>query len=82
MHQTMRLFISLRSLKLLPTQTLALRLRQRQALSQEEPSVSSATEPNKPLLIQIDDLVREMTPEEEAAHEALIADSPALPNAG
>lgn len=42
--------------------------------------MSSATEPNKPLLIQIDDLVREMTPEEEAAHEALIADSPALPN--
>jgi hypothetical protein len=39
------------------------------------------TEEQKPLLIQIDDEVREMTPEEIAAHEALIADSPALPSA-
>jgi len=39
------------------------------------------TEEKKPLLIQIDDLVREMTPEEIAAHEALIADSTALPSA-
>jgi hypothetical protein len=39
------------------------------------------TEEKKPLLIQIDDEVREMTPEEEAAHEALIADSPTLPSA-
>jgi len=38
-------------------------------------------EEKKPLLIQIDDLVREMTPEEIAAHEALIADIPALPSA-
>lgn len=36
------------------------------------------TEENKPLLIQIDDEIREMTPEEEAAHEALIADTPTL----
>jgi len=34
----------------------------------------------KPLLIQIDDEVREMTPEEIAEHEALIADSPTLPS--
>jgi hypothetical protein len=39
------------------------------------------TEEKKPLLIQIDDLVREMTPEEIAAHEALVADTPALPSA-
>ena len=32
-------------------------------------------------LIQIDDEVREMTDEELAAHEALIADTPALPSA-
>ena len=38
------------------------------------------TEEKKPLLIQIDDLVREMTPEETAAHEALIANTPALPS--
>jgi len=43
--------------------------------------VSTDTETNKPLLIQIDDEIREMTPEEIAAHEALIADTPALPNA-
>jgi hypothetical protein len=43
--------------------------------------VSTDTETNKPLLIQIDDEVREMTPEEIAAHEALIADTPALPSA-
>jgi hypothetical protein len=36
------------------------------------------TEEPKPLLIQIDDEVREMTPEEVTAHEALIADSPTL----
>ncbi len=42
--------------------------------------MSTDTENNKPLLIQIDDLVREMTPEEIAAHEALIADTPALPS--
>jgi hypothetical protein len=39
------------------------------------------TEEKKPLLIQIDDEVREMTPEEIAAHEALIANSPTLPSA-
>jgi hypothetical protein len=39
------------------------------------------TEEKKPLLIQIDDLVREMTPEEIEAHEALIANAPALPSA-
>jgi hypothetical protein len=39
------------------------------------------TEEKKPLLIQIDDLVREMTPEEIEAHEASIADIPALPHA-
>ena len=32
-------------------------------------------------LIQIDDEVREMTDEEFAAYEALIADAPALPSA-
>jgi hypothetical protein len=42
--------------------------------------VSTDTETNKPLLIQIDDLVREMTPEEIEAHEALIANTPALPS--
>jgi hypothetical protein len=42
--------------------------------------VSTATETKKPLLIQIDDEIREMTPEEIAAHEALIADIPALPS--
>jgi hypothetical protein len=39
------------------------------------------TEEPKPLLIQIDDEVREMTPEEVAAYEALIADTPTLPSA-
>jgi hypothetical protein len=39
------------------------------------------TEEKKPLLIQINDIVREMTPEEEAAHEALIANTPTLPSA-
>lgn len=39
------------------------------------------TEEKKPLLIQIDELIREMTPEEEAEHEALMADSPVLPGA-
>ena len=34
----------------------------------------------KPLLIQIDDEVREMTPEEVTAYEALIADTPTLPS--
>ncbi len=43
--------------------------------------MSTATETNKPLLIQIDDEIREMTPEEIAAHEALIANTPALPSA-
>jgi hypothetical protein len=38
------------------------------------------TETNKPLLIQIDDEVREMTPEEIEAHEAFTADSPSLPS--
>jgi hypothetical protein len=42
--------------------------------------VSTATETNKPLMIQIDDEVREMTPEEVTAHEALIADTPTLPS--
>lgn len=39
------------------------------------------TEEKKPLLIQVDDDIREMTPEEIAAHEASIADIPALPGA-
>ena len=39
------------------------------------------TEEPKALLIQIDDEIREMTPEEIAAHEALIANTPALPSA-
>jgi hypothetical protein len=39
------------------------------------------TEEKKPLLIQIDDEVREMTSEEVTAHEALIANTPALPSA-
>jgi hypothetical protein len=43
--------------------------------------VSTDSETKKPLLIQIDDEVREMTPEEIAAHEALIADSSTLPSA-
>lgn len=38
------------------------------------------TEEKKPLLIQIDDDIREMTPEEIAAHEALIANSTVLPS--
>jgi hypothetical protein len=38
------------------------------------------TEEKKPLLIQIDDEIREMTPEEVTAYEALIADIPALPS--
>lgn len=42
--------------------------------------MSTATETNKPLLIQIDDEVREMTPEEIAAHEACIADAQPLPS--
>ena len=50
-------------------------------LLQEERFVSTDSEIKKPLLIQIDDEVREMTPEEIAAYEALIADSPALPSA-
>jgi hypothetical protein len=43
--------------------------------------VSTDSETKKPMLIQIDDEIREMRPEEEAAHEALIADSPTLPSA-
>ncbi len=43
--------------------------------------MSTDSETKKPLLIQIDDEVREMTPEEIAAHEALIANTPALPSA-
>lgn len=39
------------------------------------------TEEKKPLLIQIDDEIREMTDEELAAHEASIADSAPLLNA-
>jgi hypothetical protein len=42
--------------------------------------VSTATETNCPK-IQIDDEIREMTPEEIEAHEALIANTPALPSA-
>lgn len=38
------------------------------------------TEEKKPLLIQIDDEVREMTPEEVTAYEALIANAPTLPS--
>ena len=43
--------------------------------------MSTDSETNKPLLIQIDEEVREMTPEEVTAHEALIADTPTLPSA-
>jgi hypothetical protein len=39
------------------------------------------TEEKKPLLIQIDDEVREMTPEEIEAHEARIADTEPFPSA-
>ena len=39
------------------------------------------SEEKKPLLIQIDDEIREMTPEEVAEYEAIIADAPALPSA-
>ena len=42
--------------------------------------MSMDTETNKPLLIQIDDQVREMTPEEIKAHEASIAHSTSLPS--
>ena len=42
--------------------------------------MSMDTETKKPLLIQIDDEVREMTPEEIEAHEASIANSPSLPS--
>ena len=42
--------------------------------------MSMDTETNKPLLIQIDDQVREMTPEEIKAHEASIANSTSLPS--
>lgn len=38
------------------------------------------TEEKNPLLIQIDNEVREMTPEEVTAYEALIADTPTLPS--
>ncbi len=41
--------------------------------------MSTDTETKKPLLIQIDDEIREMTPEEEAAHEALLANLSTLP---
>jgi hypothetical protein len=36
------------------------------------------TEEQKPLLIQIDDEIREMTPEETAAHEVIIANAVSL----
>ena len=36
------------------------------------------TEEPKPLLIQIDDEIREMTPEEIAEHQALTADTPII----
>lgn len=42
--------------------------------------MSTDSETNKPLLIQIDDEIREMTPEEIEAHEALIADYEPLPS--
>jgi hypothetical protein len=38
-------------------------------------------EEKKPMLIQIDDEIREMTPEEIQAHEALIANNQPLPSA-
>jgi hypothetical protein len=44
--------------------------------------VSMDTETNKPLLIQIDDEIREMTPEEVEAYEASIADNTSLPSPG
>lgn len=43
--------------------------------------MSTDTETNKPHLIQIDDEIREMKPEEIATYEALIANTPALPSA-
>jgi len=39
------------------------------------------TEEPKPLMIQIDDEVRKMTPEEVTEYEALIANTPTLPSA-
>jgi hypothetical protein len=39
------------------------------------------SEEKKPRLTQIGDLIREMTPEEEAAHEALIANAPVIAGA-
>ncbi len=42
--------------------------------------MSTDIETKKPLLIQIDDLVREMTPEEIAAHEAFSAHAVSLNN--
>jgi hypothetical protein len=39
------------------------------------------TEEKKPRLTQIGDEIREMTPEEEAAHEALIANAPVVASA-
>ena len=50
-----------------------------QERSQEEPSVSTATETKKPL-VQIDNLIREMTDEELAAYEAEQANASPLPN--
>lgn len=38
------------------------------------------TEEKKPLLIQIDDEIREMTPEEIEAYETLIANTLTLPS--
>lgn len=42
--------------------------------------MSTDSETKKPLLIQIDDLVREMTPEEIEAHEANTAGIEPLPS--
>jgi hypothetical protein len=39
------------------------------------------SEEKKPRLTQIGNLIREMTPEEEAAHEALIANAPVIASA-
>ena len=42
--------------------------------------MSTESETNKPLFIQIDDEVRKMTPEEIEAHEAFIASCTSLPS--
>jgi hypothetical protein len=79
--QVSQVFTSSALLTQAQTQALALPLPRFQEPLQEEPFVSMDTETNKPLLIQIDDEVREMTPEEVEAYEASIVNSTSLPSA-